>query len=460
MATNNNTILGRFILNGTTDVQQRLGYADNVGTATVERLFDPMNGQIYNDFAVFLINRVGYAFAHQQRWENPLKPFFKGKLQFGSTVTESMLQWIRGHSYNVDADTQFKTYYPDGLQAFHTINHQINYPISVSREQLRQAFADEYGLNQLVAAVMAQPMNADEYDIYMEMLSLFKRMDVAYTLPRHQLSAAPTTKETCDEFLQALQQTSYDMTVPSAEFSNTDIPVFAEPDELVLFVRSSVMAATNVQSLAAAFNLEKVEIQYRIKVVPDKVWPLNDDDYAILTTDDFFQCYPIEYITTNQWDPVGLKNNYWLHDWCTISASPFVPILVFSLTAGAALPTVTMAPTTLAVAAAAETVELGGTVQLTPTLNGTITPESYHDPVEVAPDSVLWTVAASHTESDTTTAVELNTRTYVDKKNVLHVQSGGNLASGDKITVTAVSTYMAPEGETAALTATVELTVA
>lgn len=458
MATVNSTILGRFLLNGTTDVQQRLGFPDSKGTAIVEKLFDPMNSDIYNDFAKFLVQRIGLSFVHQLRWENPLKEFFKQKLYFGSTVEETALGWIKGHSYDMDVETQFKTYYPDGLQAFHSINHQVNYPITVSREQLRQAFVDDYGLNQLVAAIMQQPMNADEYDIYGEMLELFKRMDDVYGLPRHKLSAAPTVKAACDELLQALQQMAYDFTVPSAEYTLSEIPVFAKSDELTLFIRSSVMAATNVQSLAAAYNLDKVDIEYRLKVIPDKKWPLNDDDYAILTTSDFFQCYTNEYTTTSQFNPISLATNYWLHDWCIISASPFVPIVVFSLSESEKIPTVTMAPTTLSISTSSAHVEPGGSVKITPTLNGTITPEGSHGTVEIAPDSVLYTLDAVRDPAGTPKSIPLNSRTYVDRHNVLHVQKSG-LDNGDVINFTATSTYLNPEGVTTPITASGKVTI-
>lgn len=453
MATKNSTILGKFLLTGTNDVQQRLGFSGEVGTAQTKRLFDPLNQSIYNSFCAFLINRVGYSFTHQQRWENPLKEFFKQKLYYGNSVEENMLGWIKGHSYDVDAEDQFKTYYPDGLQAFHSINHKVAYPTSISREQMRRAFTDDEGLAQLVSAIMAQPMNSDEYDIYNEMLDLFKAMDDNYTLNRTTLTAAPTDETGCKEFLQKLQQFAYDITVPSTEYSQTDIPVFAKPDELVLFVRSSVMAATNVQALAAAYNLEKVDIQYRLKVIPDRKWPLNDSDYAILTTSDFFQCYPVEYLTTSQVDPSGLKTNGWLHDWCVISASPFVPVTVFSTDAATALADVTMTPGTLKVYT-----EKGGTgakagdvVQLVATLDGTVKGDD-SGAVAVSPQSVLWSVAC------VTDGVTLNSRTYVDSSNKLHIQKSG-MPTGAQITVTATSTYKNPGGATTAITGDVVITI-
>lgn len=451
MATNNSTILGKFLLSGTDDRAQRLGFEGTVGTAQVQRLFDPMNQDIYNSFCTFMINRVGYDFVHQQQWENPLKEFFKQKVYYGNTVEETMLGWIKGHSYDVDIEDQFKTYYPDGLQAFHSVNHKVSYPNSVSREQMRRACGDEQGLARLIAAVMQQPRNADEYDIYDEMLSLFPEMDSHYGLHRTTLTGAPTDKAGCDELLEKLQAFAYDITVPSTEYGQTEIPVFAKPEELVLFVRSSVMAKTNVQSLAAAYNLEKVDIQYRLKVIPDRKWPLGDDDYAILTTSDFFQCYPIEYLTTSQVDPSGLKTNFWLHDWCIISASPFVPITVFSTKTSAGLDTVTFEPSKLTVTASADSANPGDVIELYTDLEGTVTPIT--EGVTTAPDGVLWDVTAKRGAD----ALALNARTCVIGKQ-LHIQKSG-LKTGDVITATGTSVYLNPSGDTKTYSDSVDITI-
>lgn len=456
MAEKNSTILGKFYLSGTNDMQQRLDNPTQGSVRkTIQQLFDPMNGDLYNQFMDFMVQRIGYAFAHQQRWENPLREFVKQKLYYGSTVTETQLNWIKCHSYDVDAEEQFKTRYPEGLQAFHSINSQRQYPISISREQMRQAVGSEYGLNQLIAAVMQQPLNSDEYDMYNLMLDLFKQADANYTLFRHHLTAAPTDEATCTELLQALRQYSYDLTVPTTTFACADLPVVVQPDELVLFIRSDAMAATDVQTLASVFNLDKADIPYRTKVIPEAKWPLNSDDYAVLTTSDFFQVYTSEYSTTSQWDPQGLKTNYWLNDWNIISFSPFVPIIVFSSGEDTVIETVTMSPTALNLAAADTTVEAGASVQLTPTLNGTLSPED--DAVEIAPDAALYSVTAAVSSSDAT-AVELNSRTYVDRFGVLHTQK--SLDSGNVLTVNATSVYLNPSGETTPLTASVKITIA
>lgn len=447
----NGTILGKFLLSGTNDMMQRLGNpTQNQMGRALQNIFSPMNQDIYNSFADFMVQRVGLAYARQQAFKSPMREFWKQKLYYGSTVTETQLNWIKGHSYDQEAEDQFKQYYPDGLQAFHSINYEQVYPIGVNRDVWRQATADEYGLNNTVAARMQQPINADEYDKTLAVWNLFTAADNHYKLYRHQLTDAPTTEGACKELLQALQQYSYDLQMPTSAYSSTDIPVFARKDELVLFIRSDAMAATNVQALAAVFQLDKADIQYKTHVIPERFWPLNEEDYAILTTSDFFQCYQVDYLTTSQFNAANASTNYWLIDRAIISFSPFVPVVVFSTSAGSEIDTVTLNVTTLEISDAnGGEVEAGGTDAITLTLNGTITPEV--DTVEVAPDSAVFTVAS-------TSGKTLNSRTYVDKMGVLHVQKSG-LVSGDTLQVTAVSTYANPSGETPELKATLDITI-
>ena len=452
----NSTILGKYYLEGTTDLAQRLPNPEQSTVASIAKaMFAPMNNKIYNDFADFMVNRVGFSYVHSKRYTNDLKEYEKQKLWFGNSVTETALNWVKAHTYDVDAEEQFKTFYPDGLQAFHSEPLERWYPISISRDQLARSFVDEYGLNKYIAAQTDTAINSDEYDNYLLMLGLFKTADVEYNLYRHHVEAAPTTKETCEEMLVAMQQLAYDFTAPSSIYTQTDIPVFATKDEITAFIRSDVMAQTNVKALAAAFNLDYEQVPFRIKVVPKALWPLNETDYAVLTTSDFFQVYPVVYETTSQWDAVGRKTNYYLHDWRIVAFSPFAPCSVISSDAGTATPSVKLATTGLELAAASDTAKPGDIVQLTATLNGTLTPADAHGVIEVAPDAALFTVSAADADG---AQVALNSRTYVDRLGRLHIQKTG-LAATNKITVSATSVYTNPNGATTPYTATAEITI-
>lgn len=462
MATTNSTIMGKFMLKGTNDHMQRMPNDSQAAIRqTVKDIFDPRNIRKWNQFAMFMVNEVGYSYLRQQAWMNPLREFTKQKLYFGSSVTETQLNWVRAHSFDPNAEDQFKTYFPDGLQAFHTQNREDKYPISISRAQTKAAFQNEYGLNQLIAQQFQLPINSDEYDTYLAMLNLFTIADAEYGLYRQNVSAAPTTEEASKEMLQTMQEVAFNMQAPTSIYSQVDLPVVVREDELYAFIRADAMAGINVQGLAVLFNADRAEIPYRYKVIPTNLWPLRDKDYAILTTSDFFQVYDTEYTTASQEDPSGLKLNSWLHHWQIVSFSPFVPVVVFSSDEGTEVPTVTMTTTALNLTVSNNTAAPGENIGIAATLTGTVNPEV--DAIEVAPDSYTSTLTCSRTTgelgAETTVPVPLNSRTYIDRYGVLHIQKTG-LQAGDVITVTAVTTYIDPSTNTAsALSGTATVTI-
>lgn len=461
MAEKNSTLAARAWLSQSNDFQQRIPDPTVAGVgAMLDALFDPMNQQYYNEWATFMVNQYGTMYTRQQRFKNPLKEFKKGAAMYGNTIIEQQLGWIKAHTYNIDAEVQFKNYFPDGLQAFHSVNDKRRYDISVSRENLYQAVngAGDGGteLNDTVSAIMAQPMNANEYDEMDLMLNLFGEADERYGLFREHLDSSPLTHDGGEELLVKLRQYAVDLTVPTTGYACVDMPAFVNPEELVLFVPSDVQASVDVRNLAVVFALEKADIPYRIKKIAKKKWPLKETDRCILTTGDFFQCYNKLLQNTSQWDPAGLKTNYFLHSWNTWSFSPFVPVIVFSEDAGTELPTVTVTPKKLTLTAESKTAAPGATVQLTTEISGTVDPET--EGISVAPNAAVFDIACTRTTGETTEAVQLNTKTYVDRLNKLHIQRSG-LKTGDVINIAAVSCYRNPGGETTPLTASATITI-
>lgn len=454
---NNNTIMTKSWLAGTNDFQQRIPNPSQAGiSATMDALLQPMNAQYFNQFMDILVNRIGFTYVRGQAYENPLAVFKGQKLNFGSTIQEIAPKWIKAHSYDDENETLLKLHRPEAEVWYHTQNRRDQYPISISTDELRTAFTEEYGLNNLVAQIMQAPINSDEYDEFVIMKELIGLYDEKWGFYRHHLSAAPSDDATGKELLAALQTYGGRLQFPSALYSGTDIPVFAKPSELVLLVTPDTQASLNVNTLAALFNVDLAKVSYRTVLIDE--FPI-DGAVALLTTEDFFVCSDTLYNTTSFWNPETLATNYYLNHWGVYSVSPFVPAILFTTGEGTTVPTVTQKVTGLEVTSESTTVKAGGSVRLTVKLQGTVTPEMPDGTIIVAPDAATYTVKASRTEDNTVSAVELNSRTRVDNYGVLHVQKSG-VKKGDTLTVTATSTYRNPSGATTPHTATVIVTVA
>ena len=461
MAQNNNTIMAKAWLAGTNDFQQRIPDPTQAGiSATMSALFQPMNGQYFNQFMDILVNRIAYTYVRGQNYKNPLAVFKGNKINYGSTIQEIAPKWIKAHSYEDDAETLLKLHRPESEVWYHSQNRRDQYPISVNVDELRTAFTDEYGLNNLVAQLMNTPNNADEYDEFNIMKNLIAEYETRWGFYKYHLDDYPADDASGKAFLTALQTLGGKLQFPSSVYSGTDIPVFAQPSELVLLVTPEAQASLNVNTLAALFNVDLAKVSYRTVLIDEFPVP---NAVALLTTEDFFVCHDTLYNTTSFWNPQTLTTTYWLNHWGVYSVSPFVPAIMFTTADGTVTPTIKQAVTSLTVTAEPGTVEPGGSVGIVTKLNGTIDPADSDTDGLVRPDACIYNVSAetpagADPAGKPAKPVQLNARTRVDNYGVLHVQKTG-LKPGDVITVTATSTYVNPSGATAPYTGTATVTI-
>lgn len=468
MAVTNSTILDKIWLSGTNDYQQRIPLTtQNDIAATQAALFAPENLNLYNQFVDALVNRIGSTYVHQQAWRNPLAIFKKDAIRYGDKAQEIAVKWIKSHSYSDDREDVFKMYRPDANVWFHTVNRREFYPITVNRDELEFAFTEDYGLNLFISATMAAPQNSDEYDEYRIMLELMAYYENNFGFYKHQLSAAPTTKATAEELLVELRAYAGDLRFPSSRYNAgliEDVPVFARPDELVILMTPRTQAVVDVMALAAAFNMDRENIQQRIVLVDEFPIP---NAVAMLTTEDFFQCRDKLNQTTSQYNPLTLGTNYFLHRWGMYSVSPFVPAILFTSGSGTTIPTVTQSLSAITLAADDSTPHAGQKVQLSVTLTGTLTEGSSSyagDAIVLAPKAATYDIGITRSTTEgtgesavTTTSAVKSVKTYIDEYAVLHIAD--DLEVGDVITVTATSAYVNPSGATTALTDDVTLTI-
>lgn len=444
MATTNATIIGDFLLSGTNDYQQRIPDPSQASmTQVAEMLTSPMNRDIWNAFYEWLPNRIGSMYVRNQVWDNGLEQYIK-PLPYGSTVEEAQVGWVKAHSFGDPDDSLLRSHFLQGGTAFHSQDYEVYYPVSITEVLLRRAVASEYGLNQLVASMYTAPINSDKYDMYRALMQLFALYNSEHPIYTVHYDAAPTSQEDYQNLLTDLVAWSQKLKFPSAAYNATGtgalapIAVFANPDDLTLFVTPEIYAGIGVKGLGMLFNIEEGRIPYKVTVVDE--FPFTGV-FAILTTDDFFQCYRTLYESYAWFNPRKAERQVFYHDQAILSTSPFAPIIAFS-TAAATSPTkVTQSVTAVSITPASTSASPGDEVQLTVSLTGTISPDGTEG-VEVEPDACTWTVSASTAASDGE-PIQLNTRTYVDRNNVLHIQKT-DLEAGNVLTVRGVVTYVNP----------------
>lgn len=458
MAVNNTTIAARAWLDGTNDFQQRVPRPTQSNIAQVaDAIMSPLNNNCYNYFVDFLVNRIAYTYAQGKIFNNPLAEFKKNKIDYGSSIQNVAFKWLEAHSYDDADETLLKMNRPQGVSWYVSQNRRDRYDVTVTRDELRTAFLDEYGLNNLVARIMELPTNSDNYDEFNIMKNLLATYETYYGFTRHNLSAVPSDEATGKEFLTAVMADSGAMQFPSTTYNALNaesIPTFVDNDELILIVTPQTNAALKVNTYAGLFNLSEAEVDARIVTV-DNI-PIKNA-VAVLTTRDIFDVHDTLLEMQNFYNPQTLGTNYFLHHWGIYAVNPYVPAVLYTTDTAQAPITITQKVTgmTLKAAGGATTVNAGAELPLVAQLTGSVTPDG--TPVTLKPDAM--TTALSLTLADGDTESALNSRTYVDNNNVLHVQRNG-LKAGAKININASSTYVNPTGDATRYSSKLTLTVA
>ena len=488
----NATILNSMWLSGTWDYQQRVP-SPTVATQAqqAQAIFAPGNGSIvYNSFVDTLVNRIGLSYARSQSWRNPLAGFKRGRLEYGSTVQEMQAKWVRAHSYEDDKQTLLKIHRPEIEAVYHVVNRFDQYPISLNKLELRQAFTSEYGLNELIASTMDAVISSANYDEFVQMKNLIAFYNDNWGFYKIQL-AEPDDDETAKAFLKSLKSMVERLRFPSSMYNAaiiTDLPVFADPSECVLLVTPEAASSVDVNGLATLFHLEPADAQIRRIIVDSFPIP---GAYAMLTTRDWFQVYDQVYENGSFYNPETLTTNYYLTIMQAISCSPFVPAIVWTTEAGTTPATITQTTdggitmtmatrdqrgnfTTMDAATEITKAMVTGKnadgtyndidgVYLFGALNGelsdgTTTGAQDLDGISVRPDAYKVTGLAFSGDG----APAVNSRTYIDRNGRLHLQAGAfKSANGLTLTVTVVPVYTNPDGATPeAVPATVQFQIA
>ena len=446
------TILSNIWLAGSNDFQQRVPDPAQAGIArTMQAILDPMNGQIYNEFTG-LLGQIAWTNFHGDAFENPFKIFQKDPLIVGETTRNVAVKWIKAHAFNPCHSELHKCFRPEYVEWYNSINYRVKYPWTISPTDLAQAVGpdmrngDGYGLNQLIVMTTQAAINSDNYDMMNAYLQLFTEADTRWGGLFRVKAAVPTDRVSGDQTLATLRALAENMRFPSTLYNSIEVPVFVKPEECILFIEATAKAFVDVYALAPVFNIDKADIPYRIFTVPDNSLP--GGAFACLTTPDFFEVRDSFYGIRVFNDADALVDQYRLHHQAAINASPHVPCILFGDFETTKTTTVTMTATGMTLTPAAAEVPAGGSVLLRAELTGSVAPEGHC--VEVKPDAALYTVTGPE-------GVKLNARTYVGDGGVLHVQK--TIDEGTELTITAVSTYVNPTGETTPLMATTKVTV-
>lgn len=397
---------------------------------------------LQNEFISALVNRIARVIVTSKMYDNPLAMFKKGFVEFGESIEEIFVNIAKPFEYDPQtAESEvFKREIPDVRSAFHVMNYQHFYKVTIQENDLKQAFLSYEGVTDLIAKIVDSVYTAAAYDEflvtkYMLAKHIINGMSYPYTIPT-------VSTENMKKITSKIKGISNNLEFMSDKYNIARVRTLSKKDEQYLIINSDFDAEMDVEVLASAFNMSKAEFMGH-RVLIDGFGELdidrlnilfaNDPTYTEISEDvlnalneipcvlvdkDFFMIFDNMEQFTEQYNGQGLYWNYFYHNWKTFSVSPFANNIMFI----PAEPTVTKVTVTPSTA----TVSQGQSIQLSVKV----------DTTNFASQAVNWSV---NTENVT-----------VSKSGFVTV--GDNVSKGTSITVTATSVYDSTKTGTATIT--------
>ena len=252
------------IIDSDTDISQ---FANPIMTVPV----------VMNEFCDVLVNKLVYSQFESFTFNNPLRVLEGESIPLGYAGEHVMVNPAKGRTFNVNdfAGLLFK-YEADVKVEYWAVNSDLQYPVTISREQLKKAMTSWNNLAEFITSLSNSLYNGcyiDEFRFTKDIISgAFKENRVVY-----EKITAVTSEATAKAFVEIARELFLNFQLPSTKYNawaknggaGKPITTWTRPEDIVLIVRNDIRAKIDVQSLASAFNLSYADFLGNVITVDD-----------------------------------------------------------------------------------------------------------------------------------------------------------------------------------------------
>lgn len=355
-------------------------YRNRIPVATQDNIREIGNAMMtyqatQNEFLNALVNRIARVIITSKSYENPLRVFKKGMMEYGETIEEIFVNIAKAHPFDpiVAEKTVFKREIPDVAAVFHKMNYQNFYKATISNDQLRQAFLSTEGITDLIARIVDSMYTGSEFDEFLCMKHLIE--DEATKGRMYPVVIPEPTAANAKAIVTTIKSISNKLEFLSSAYNAMGVMNFTKKENQILIIDAAFDAVIDVEVLASAFNMSKAEFMGQ-RVLIDNFGALTGC-VAALVDREWFMVFDNLMSFTENYNGEGLYWNYFYHVWKTFSTSPFANALIFTTDAQSVTSVTVTGP---------EALKLGQSAQYTATVVAS----------DLAPQGVIWSVTGTN----------------------------------------------------------------
>lgn len=299
-----------------------------------------------DEFTGVLIQRLIGLYVQHADWDDPLRLIGSPRTlkRYGSTYEQAAVGLVQARTRNFNkeylGDDVYGRYNVPTASVFHPLTFDHYYPVTIPEDALLTAFDGESGMSDYIAEIMNAPILSDRNDMYVmktQCFAEYARKGGFWRVHTADVGAANSTETDAKNLLRLIQQTANELKAsPMSAMPRYNAMSWVTPwrdSEAILFATPQVIAALNVEALAAAFNIDRANVPYRIIPIPEDMFGIGGAEgkvQAILTTEDFFFCWDEMLETTNSpVNPIdGTRNIFYKHRG-SVTPNPFSNAVLF-----------------------------------------------------------------------------------------------------------------------------------
>ena len=267
---------------------------------------------VMNEFMNRLVNRIVYTSFENKYFNNPLQILEGDRIPLGYSGQEIYINPAKGRKYDVNDFAGLLVKYESDLKVqYTTVNMDLQYPVTVSRHKLKQAFVSWDSLDNFVMELSNSLYNGAYIDEFRFTKGL---VSAAYSSNQVQVRtiSAISSEATAKSFVQTARELFLNMQLPSTEYNawtkvggyGREVLTYSRPEDIVFLIRNDVRAYLDVNVLAEAFNMSKADLLGRIIPVD------NFDQYDDNGTKIFDGSAIIGFIGDSSWFRIKRQDMY------------------------------------------------------------------------------------------------------------------------------------------------------
>ena len=252
-------------------------------------ILDPANTAVLNDF-VGLLKKVIYTAVYSKTFNSPLAQLEGESMPLGQFIEDVYVNPVKARGFNVnDFAGLLQKYSAEVATQYLTVNSDLQYCVTITREKLRNAFTSWANLEEFITGMTNALYNGAYITRYNQTkglpLAAFKKGAVKY-----EVITNPTTEATAKALVRKMRADYSKMQIPSTAYNAWQdvkgegafaLKTWSNPEDIVVLISADVEALIDVEVLAAAFNMSKADFLGRVIVVDDFSQYTDDGSVAV-----------------------------------------------------------------------------------------------------------------------------------------------------------------------------------